>query len=950
MMGELLIIRMKKRRIRLFESIFMAVVFLAIGPGGCGEDVGIRLVPVFPNDEPNLLENAGVEYLDVEAELTQEGPEDEIVSQRLYPGDKLSMNLSPGTWQVTVKGMSGAVEVVHGQTAPFEVNRSLSSEVKFFVGRSMAFNEVKLESVDMANTLGELIGHSAVSYKDADGHPWILVAGGKRDVSGAPVSDAYLIDPLKFEIKQLPSMECTRAGHVAFTIETEQGLAVVLAGGDDGSCLGAIEVFNPLTESFHVLNACGLEFTRGAVPEIEVSGGTDMVQTGWVIVPGNPRCKVNVYDGQAVAGITLDPTAVSPKSPRASKVNAQGTILIVDQDRLFVDTQAQAQCIDTATESWMEDALWGEIEERPGGKLHAFSDGRFLFLGGRVPQGATQRFGWSMIITSMCSLPKVVEGERAYEQPLTGFVMIDLDLQSGVGLLAAGGYNDAGSRTDKAYLFIENTGALAPSWHDMSVVERSRTIQLRRPRAEAAAARMENGDYWILGGGATVPEIFVRGEEILETNPRALMKRSPTLTSVSVMDTAAPTEPIDSIDPSVNKLFKEKYVPVLYSQSSQFRNLLFFITSADRGVQDGLLASNPLGSEDCEENPPSAILGVFFGSESSVNPGEQNVEVFEGQGEVLMDSAKESAEVLVDNIAAAGGDCGWRQLLRAGREGMEMSVEVTEAGQDDPTLGVNILFLVTTEDDCSQRIYQGMDVTPVDPPPDAVLVSEECSSQSYDDYFGLPPTGEYLDAFIENIPEISWDPSDLIVVLFGHGGQSISCNAGDLGVLNRPRRLMETLEVMESQGVEIFYVNLCEDNTNQAVADRMGELLTKITDRNPYQACLSEGIVSQETEYDADRQQYKPVEPDKALADEVALRCQLLFLEEAADAGTIDDIPEHLAARLIDPDDTWIGTDSDRRAACPVDDVDDDPWVIRVGRPKTSDDKDVNDLDLICLP
>ncbi len=945
-----MIIRMEKLHIKLSESIFMVVVFLVIALSGCGENAGIKLVPVFPNDEPNLLENTGVEYLDVMAESTQEGPEDEIVSQRLYPGDKLSMNLSQGTWQVTVKGMTGAVEVVHGQTAPFEVERSLSSEVKFFIGRSLAFNEVKLEPVDMANTLGELIGHSAVSYEDADGHPWILVAGGKRAVSGAPVSDAYLIDPLKFEIKQLPSMECTRAGHVAFTVETEQGLAVVLAGGDDGTCLGAVEVFNPLTESFHVLNACGLEFTRGAVPEIEASGGTDVVQTGWVIVPGNPRCKVNVYDGQAVAGITLDSTAVSPKSPRASKMNAQGTILIVDQDRLFVDTLAPAQCIDSATESWLEIASWDDIEERPGGKLHAFSDGRFLFLGGRVPQGAKQRFGWSMIQTSMCSLSRVVEGARAYEQPLTGFVMIDLDLQSGVGLLAAGGYNDAGSRTDKAYLFIENTGALAPSWHDMSVVERSRTIQLRRPRAGAAAARMENGDYWIFGGGATVPEIFVRGEETLETTPRALNKRSPTLTSVSVMDTAAATAPIDSVDPSVNKLFKEKYVPVLYSQSSQFRNLLFFITSADRGIQDGLLASNPLGSDGCEEDPPSSILGVFFGSESSVHPGEQSVEVFEGQGEVLMDNAKASAEVLVDNIASSGDDCGWRQLLRAGLEGMKKSVEVTEAGQDDPTLGVNILFFVTTEDDCSQRIYHEMDVPPLNPPPNAVLINQECSSQSYDDYFGLPPTGEYLDAFIENIPEISWDPSDLIVVLFGNGGQYTTCTAGQLGNLDRPRRLMETLEVMESQGVEIFYINLCEDNTNQDVADRMGELLTKITDRNPYQACLPEGVVSLDTEYDADRGQYKPVEPDKALADEVALRCQLVFLEDVADAGTIGDTPEHLEARQVDPDDTWIGTDSDRRAACPVDDVDDDPWVIRVGRPQTSDGKDVNDLDLICLP
>ncbi len=945
-----MIIRMEKLHIKPSESILIAVVFIAIAMGGCGENVGIKLVPVFPNDEPNLLQNAGVEYLDVMAESTLEGPQSEDMSQRLYPGDKLSMNLSQGTWQVTVKGMNGGVEVVHGQTAQFEVERSLSREVKFFIGRSMAFNEIKLDPVELANTLGELTDHSAVSYEDSDGHPWILVAGGKRNISGAPVSDAYLIDPLKFEIKQLPSMACTRAGHVAFTVKTEQGLAVVLAGGDDGTCLGALEVFNPATESFSVLDACGLEFTRGAAAEIEASGGTEVAQTGWVIVPGNPRCKVNVYDGQAVAGVTLDSTAVSPKSPRDSRVNAQGTILIVDQDRLFVDTQAQAQCIDSATQSWMEIASWSDIEERPGGKLHAFSDGRFLFLGGRVPQGATQRFGWSMIIASMCSLSKVVEGARAHEQPLTGFVLIDLDLQSGVGLLAAGGYNDAGSRTDKAYLFIENTGALAPSWHDMSVVERNRTIQLRRPRAGHAAARMENGDYWIFGGGATVPEIFVRGEETLETSPRALTKRSPTLTSVSVMDTAAASAPIDSVDPSVNKLFKEKYVPVLYSQSSQFRNLLFFVTSADRGIQDGLLASNPLGSDGCEENPSSAILGVFFGSESSVNPGEQGVQVFEGQGEILMDSAKESAEILVDNIAAGDGDCGWRQLLRAGLEGMEKSVEVTEAGQDDPTLGVNILFLVTTQDDCSQRIYHEMDVTPLEPPPDAVLTSEECSSESYDDYFGLPPTGEYLDAFIENIPEISWDPSDLIVVLFGNGGPSISCNAGDLGFLDRPRRLMETLDVMESRGVEVFYINLCEDNTSQDVADRMGELLAKITDRNPYQACLSEGVVSLETEYDADREQYKPVEPDKALADEVALRCQLVFLEDVADAGTIDDTPEHLEARLVDPDDTWIGTDSDRRAACPVDDVNDDPWVIRVGRPQTSDGKDVNDLDLICLP
>lgn len=940
---------------RLLSALFVAAAVM-----GCVDEEVIEIIPVFPNDEPNLMDAAGVEKLTVTASPYDDTSDLVSKTVELLPGEKLNMKLAVGKWTIAVSGSVASREVVYGKTAPFRISRGKSSRVRFFVGRSMAFNEVELEPVEVANSLAGLVGLSAISFEDENDHPWILVTGGRDGDGGNPRTDAYIVDPTRFEIEKISSMSCSRAGHDSLVVDTEEGRFVVIAGGDDGSCLGDLDIFDPGSRTFSRVSACDLESTRGAVAELADSGGVKPVQNGWVIVPGNPRCKVNVLTGESVAGPTWEDPA--PTAPLQAAINPSGRILISTLYELFVDTSEYVdtagydQCVSISDETWVQDAYWKRLDSgilgRVDATLHTLEDERFLYIGGVDP--GEPEYGWRIVTTGECRLSTLVDGKLADGQPRSGFVLLDLGPHGGddIALLTAGGSNETGAAMDKVYLFSQIQGATAPTLHDLSVESRQMVMRMRRPRSGHAAARTVTGDYWIFGGGASVSEIFVRGTLSMATSHRILEKRSPTLTSVSVLDTAAVgPEP----DPLV-ELFKDAYVDILYTQSTEFRNMLFFVASADLGVGDGLLSQSPSGADECEDDKSLNIAGIASGNVSNIDLPEDYTFPIDNPG-YNIENVKNRASLAIDDIASSGDNCGWRQIFAAGLGGLRWSVEVTDPTMDDPTLGVNILFFVTSEDDCSQGVYQGFDVEPADPPPGDVLTEEYCSSESYDDYFGLPPgvSAETGEAFGELLEELSWDPEDLVVVLLGNGSGNDTCVASELGdlELSAPRRLGATMGAMEDLRVEVVTIDLCEHDTAEELSEPMGEFLDTIRHRNPYQACLPRGVLDEEPVFDDVLDQYEPVEPDKALAQSVAEVCQLVYVEEEDFlVGTtqyrIAVAVEHENA--VDPEITWVGTDSDGRAHCSVDET---AWVVRVDTNRleeTSEGADVQALDLICLP
>jgi len=955
-----MIVRPGRHSGRLPLPLVAAALAVAWG-AGCADEKVIELEPVFPNDEPNLLELADVEELVVTAEPLDEGTEEAPRTVELARGEGLRMSLPEGTWRIDVTGTSSSVEVVHGTTAPFAVERGRGQKVRFFLGRSMSFNEVRVEPVDLANALGDLVGASAVAYTDSSGHPWVLVTGGTDGEGGPPVSDAYLVDPTDFSIEKLASMSCTRAGHQAFTLEGDSVGLVVLSGGESGGCLGDLEIFDTEARTFARIDACGLGSTRGAVPRLSDSGGAKPAQDGWVIIPGNPRCKVNPFTGETVTGLVWEDPA--PGAPLQAAINPSGRMLIATQHSLFVDTSGEEdsgghdQCV--IDDAWLPEAVWFGVEGRADAVMHALEDERFIYLGGLLPGGEDPdpRYGWSVVTAGECKLSTVVDGELAADQPRTGFSLLELGPHDGddIGLLIAGGRVGAtGAALDKVFMFSQVQGASAPTVHDLSVQSRSFTVEMKRPRAGHAAARMENGDYWIFGGGASVPEVFVRGSTDIRTFHEVLKKRSPTLASVSVLDTLPVPLLGEEVSP-VSQLFSDKYVDLLYSQWTEFRNMLFFVVSADLGIQDGLLDVPPAGSAGCEEEKPLNIQGTASGDVSNIDFPDVETFPIDDPSAFNVEAVKSWVRDAIGTIDQGADDCGWRQLLRAGLAGMDRSVEVGELNLDDPTLGVNILFFVTTQDDCSQGIYDGFDLEPADPPSPAVLAAEYCSSDSYDDYFGLPPGyGETAAAFEELVGDLSWDPEDLLVVLFGNGGESPTCTAGDLGSLDRPARLLETMELMDDLRVETLVIDLCEHNTVEDLADPMKDLLERIGARNPHQACLPQGVLDADPQFDADRGQYVPVEPDKAVAQDVADVCHLVYVEE--EPLLVGETNYRIALTVdrdlaTDPEVAWVGTDSDGRAQCPSNKT---SWLMRVDKDrleeKTGASTNVQVLDLICLP
>jgi hypothetical protein len=948
----------------------VATLGLALGCAlfalACQDRPAIELIPVFPADDPHLLTRVGAVRLELKPDPvagpdgvkpTNGGPLPTLVEQ----GKAFSLGLDNGFWQVVVKGVDAMdTQVVYGKTPRFEVARGKSGQVQFFLGRPMRFNLTELQPPEVAAALTGLTEHTATAFSDDEDHPWVLIAGGRQaENPDEPVASALLIDPLEFTVEQLPSLSCARSGHTGFAVQTAEGVRVVLAGGDDesGECRGSLDVFDPTAGVFQQLEPFPSEDREAvAVPE-QVQEGTMFVDTGRVVVPGNPTRVVDLVSGAVEQGVKAE---IGPDAPMYAAVTIipgqNAPILVVTPNQLFVDEALHGKLDDcnrynfqTDQQEWLHEATYGEIEEREGGELYSVSDGKFLFVGGLNPGGSEPEFGWSIISTRGCLIDEYGAGRRLPGPlPTHGFALIDLFPDDGFSLLATGGRQGSGGQSlDRVVLVTQQGPVSVPTWHDLSTGDHVHTMALRTPRAGHAAVQPgHDGSWWVLGGGDDPrPEIFLQGEGGMGPDMEFFGLRSPTMTSMTVLDTTPGTY-------DLNTAVAQTYPDELYELAPGFKTQLFLTARADRGISEGILF-DVADSASCGEGASPGYDGVATGDVTNTEL-EQIIDVFPGEGQgqpaensknlatdLLQLIATYSLEVIPGLEQISGPGCSWRQLLTIGTEGLDRA---GPSGQFDPgydvTVGINVLVLVTSDDDCSQGFYG----TAGTQPPAEVLAGH------HDDYFGLPPGEDLTGDFAGIIGELVWDPADLIVAVVGNNGSAGNgtCTAGAFGQLGWPRRLLETVDALKELGVQSQPVELCGEYLKTPLRSQLRQLVELVEARNPLQACIPNGITDHLPEIDDERDLPVPPAADDQIiqdvADDAAARCWVVHKEDFDNPQYENVITWRGVA--IDPSDWTVGVDIDTmdEFTCSS------PWLVRAGALETSDGKDVTNAELICLP
>ncbi|MDD5307049.1 MAG: hypothetical protein PHU25_06980 [Deltaproteobacteria bacterium] len=903
----------------------MTAMLGCLGVAGCVSAPGIDLVPVFPADEPDLLKSAGVARLDVRAEPIGQGPAVAPVVEIVEEGRSLSIDgLAAGLWAISIQGLDAdGREVVYGRTRPFAVKPGARGQVSFLIGRSFAFNKVALAPADAGKSVADLVDLTATPFTDTDGVQRILVAGGRRSRDGGPVGQAFLVDPSSFTVESLPVLSCPRAGHAAFAVETDEGTRVVLAGGQS-NCEPGLEVFDPVRRAFSsVPVACpGVSSSRTAIPEI-VRLGADSRQTGRVIVFGRTRCAVDILTGKSTTLGEADGTA--PDNPQLAAGNSSGQVLVVDGRSIFVDAADEGEsCIPGG--EWLSEAEWSGLDDLNGRRIAALGNDRFLLAGGTPVEGVTQNYAWSLVSVRDCAIDYVLEGPPASQVPVSGFVPIHADQGTTTVVLFAGGLRK-GSATDAVSAFYQPVDALAPTWHDLSSAGRERPVRLREPRAGHAAAALDDGTTWIIGGGGTSAEVFVAGTRGLDTASHRPMKlRSPMLTSMTVVDTTSFAEQ------PMNTMLAKTYPAGLYAEADDFVTVFFIAGNADRGIGDDLFGDTLYDRQGCktiDTSSPTQLGGVISGSVLNTS-FDDSWAVFGSQGgsTTYSKNAQAKAETLLDGYAAGKNACSWRQLLRVGLDGLEIGPPV-DPGQPkvDTWNGVNVLLIAGRADDCSQGLY---DDPRTDLLPDAsVLSGRPCTDKKFDPYFGAPPlTDEDRAAFEAKLDGIVWDRADLIVATLGNPGTE-SCTSGAFGDMGAERRLGATADWIGGRGSSASKIDLCEAADEKPLATGIAGLVDRIVERNPLQACVPAGIVAAPAlvGYRDDTRLYLPIDRQgaaaQAAAKAVSSACQVMYVES-------DDLTNgiHSTARPVAESAAGftLATDTDGRGGC------DDGWLVRFNR------------------
>ncbi|MCP4676512.1 MAG: hypothetical protein GY854_13560 [Deltaproteobacteria bacterium] len=911
---------------------------------GCEDSSSIQLIPIFPTDEPDLLDRAKIEKLVVT--LSSDSPAETLAPVDLLRDESLSIkDIKAGTWSVQVSGVNqSGDEVVHGETAPFDVKPGVAKEVPLFIGRSYAFNLAGLEPASIAESLVGLASHTATAFKDSHEKTWILVAGGRR-TNGETLKQALLIDPGNYTIEKLTNeLTCARAGHTAIALETKRGVRVVLAGGAE-KCTDAIDVFDPTRKTFEKVRVeCSGASMRGTVPEIHSLGIGQTGQTGRIIVPGNPMCIVDPLDGSAEQE---NLGGAAPDNISAAAVNQTGKMLLVSGKTVFID-HGDLTCHQFDT--WQPGAIWDAFELDGDVELVPLSRDRFVLLGVSDTEGGEPGFGWALITPNICEFHEIYEGTRTDGLPESGFVPIDLNFDREILVLFTGGRSVGGEPTDSVFSLRETAAEperIPPSWHELSSnIYGERALKLRIPRADHAVATLPSGGSWVIGGGAEPHkpvEILIRGsadKNSFVPVKKRLELRKPVRTSMVALDTTPGMK-------ELNESFAASYPSHLYGGWSG-QLVLFLFASADRGIGDGLIQDiepNLDGgvTEYCETfdtQRPKEVLAVVQGEDA-----EDIVLIGPGGGAIPVGGEGINAEEYAVNTLVKFADdhqdgCSWRQLVRVGFDGLlHGGLEAQEQRPAQRVNGINVLVWITSGDDCSQGVYKESG-----PIPTGDIVLDQCEKEEFNNYFKLPPENwgpeftEILDALVE-------DPRDLIVAIVGNVGNDApnTCSLdgseksdGEPLELSKPTRLLEVAEFIGGTGASVMTIDVCEDgiDDNARLEEGLSHLHDTIKRRNYAQTCVPSEVIPPELIGGNS-------DEAEAVADEVESRCRVVAVQKNQVIDPIyDDEIYKYVLNLPRGASGWnVRADTDRHGVCM------DGWLVTLDQVS----QELEDVTIVCM-
>jgi hypothetical protein len=911
----------------------------------CEDQPSIELVPVFPQGENNLL--GDVAYLEIVPVLVEgqtATPEQPIIVKH---GAAMSIKgLAEGTWRFQIRGLDEQdYELVYGQTKSFQVSAGSSKKVPFFLGRSFEFNLAPIVESSSSAELASFVDHAAISFEDESGDPWILVAGGRKSIEDEPSDEVFLINTLNYTIESLrPGLTCNRAGHSAFSIDTDDGLRIVFAGGD-AECPGTLDVFDPVTREFSNVKAeCMTSSTQGALAQTK-SG----IQTGNVVIPGAPMCTIDPLDGHQIPSKTFkltdqDLVSITPKRATATAVNRLGQMVIVADDAVFIDSNDVDRGSCGYGDAWKSAAVFDGFSFSDGAELVPLNNDSFLLVGETSLKHGESNFGWTLIRANQCEFQSIVEGSHSDVLPDWGFALIDIVAGNDALVFATGGREQGASPSDQVALFYNPLGSLAPSWHNLSGTnDHHISLKLRAQRAGHATVKLPNGSTWLIGGRDKTDkpvEIFVRGSSVKNpfvSHEETFYRRDPALTTMLVLDTTAGTRELLTS-------FAETY-PLDIFEATRGPSELFLFASADRGISDDLLPEDYNGklancaATDIDQN--SEVQGLAWGTEDgswlaidnnpapSGGPGSNgdsgrtlySGKIFPHTGDLTSEPQEaEARQKLLDFIEDEDEGCPWRQLIRVGLDGLSCKYG---QNQKPETTGINMLVWVTSGDDCSQGVFQGPIIKPTTYEiQDGIL--EVCGADALDEYFVPTETSGLLENMANSIVD---DPKDLIIAVVGATGtDSDSCGFGAGLTLERPRRLLNSIEDVGVSGASIANLDVC--GRSQLDSSMFSELKAVIAGRNLHQSCIPAATAALTEIQDVPKigggSNVRPIAVDsitntehsdvaKTVASKLADRCSVVYVSSDSD----DAIYHKVESLKTDADGGWyIKSNTDQRGIC----------------------------------
>jgi hypothetical protein len=920
--------------IRILGCVAALAAFAAFGAAGCDDRGQVRLITVFPQDDPDLLDNPDARVMQIGLDLyaADDPGGAPVKSVVLARREALRLgNLGAGPWTIAMRGLDGdGKEVVYGKTEPFRIKAGEVTDVSIFLGRAHAFNLVGLSPQATASAVDGLMSHTATPFKDEDGKEWILVAGGFHSGEGAS-AEAYLIDPNALTVEKLGAeMERPHLGHTAIAVEPPGRAPVVVIA--DGAPVTSLEVYDTADRLFRTIDVpCGPASFSGIAAALTPDEHGALVPSGRVILPGAELCVVDPY-GERAAETWPSPTGAQPTAPAVSAANAAGQLVVVDAAGVVWSTSAIERSAGANPCDGAAVTVFESLTPRAGASLVAVGAAdRFALVGGETPLGGVPENDWAIIGLEGCDISSAKEGSSGAAETRLSPVLLDLsgtgDAEPALDLLVTGG----SKRADSDLLVADGTESIPLLYEAMG----EHTPAMHAARQNHAIAVLSNRSAWVIGGGGdSNAEIFELGSatEKLGATEDEFALRRPVLTAMTVLDQMGATD-------GLTTLIENSFLTMLFSDeiTSRMSATVGLFGSSNRGIGDGLDQVEMPDNGYCTENAVSEESPIIWGGvvgdntagidfPEGVNPTENNSEAIESSKEAITNAM---SGVKAELVARGGGDpgaaralrspvtesttCQWRQYTRVGFDGLGW-----EGSHKDATYsGVNLLVWVVTGDDCSQGVYGTTNVDAL--PPEETLATTTCDDTSMDRYFGLPPSGIAQWLELQRVVEgLVWDMQDLIIAVV----------AKDDGSGTLPRRLGETTDFMvDNMGAELVPMLVASTDDETDFAGKLATLSERVFARNPYQVCVppevaGDSVAPYNANTGGDTGLFMPIGTDNpwaesmlaAVTEDVATDCRVLRVRPADAEGATTGV-DHV--RIEDVPGTWrVATDTDRRGGC----------------------------------